>query len=419
MNVFSLSIFGIGTIIGAGIYSVTGIAYGHAGGTLWISFILAGFAAVCTAFSYCELSTMYPSAGAEYIYIRNAFPKIPYLSFIMAMMLFFGGAAISSTVALAFAGYLQFFINVPIYLVAIGLMLICTLINNYGIEQSNRVNILFTFIELIGILLIIWVGFNLNGPVSKPIFNIHKGTLIATSLIFFIYLGFEEIVNLSEEARDPSRDIPKAIFFSLGITTVLYLAVSFAVIRLIRPEVLVLSRSPLADAVSNAAPSLSRVMAGIALFSTANTVLITMLVLSRMVFSMGREGDLPRFLGKVHSSHMIPHIASFFVLVISCGFLYLKNLEMLVSFSSFATLVAFISVNIVLIVLRYTKSHLKRPYLIPLNIGSFPLISFLGILICLVMCMQFEVIIYVTALLIVLISSGYYWGIRLYANLKK
>lgn len=77
LNVFSLSIFGIGTIIGAGIYSVTGIAYGHAGETLWISFVLAGCAAVCTAFSYCELSTMYPSAGAEYIYVRNAFPEIP------------------------------------------------------------------------------------------------------------------------------------------------------------------------------------------------------------------------------------------------------------------------------------------------------------------------------------------------------
>lgn len=410
MNVFSLSVFGIGTIIGAGIYSVTGIAYGHAGGSLWISFVLAGLASVCTAFSYCELSTMYPSAGAEYIYVRKAFPKFPFLSFLMAIMLFLGGAAISSTVALAFAGYLQFFLNLPLYLSAIGLMLICTLINNLGIAHSNRVNVIFTIIELVGIIIIICIGFMVKSPAIHPVYEINKGTLIATSLIFFIYLGFEEIVNLAEEAKNPSKDIPKAIFYSLGITTILYLAVCFAIMRLIRPENLELSRSPLAEAIAQAVPSMSNVMAGIALFSTSNTVLVTMLVLSRMVFSMGAGGDLPHSLGRVHSKHKVPHVASFFVLIVTCIFLYLKNLEELVSFSSFATLLAFITVNLSLVFLRYLKPDTDRPYKVPLSVGSFPLISFFGVIISILISLQFNKIIYETTLIIVVIGSGFYFG---------
>jgi APA family basic amino acid/polyamine antiporter len=357
---------------------------------------------------------MYPSAGAEYIYIRKAFPKIPFLSFMIAMILFFAGAAVSSTVALAFAGYLQGILQIPLYLSAIGLMFICTVINNYGVQQSNRVNILFTFIELMGIFIVIWVGFSLSKPVSSPTFMIHKGTLVATSLIFFVYLGFEEIVNLAEEARNPNKDIPKAIFYSLAATTVLYLAISFAVIRLIRPEVMVLSHSPLADAIFKTAPRVSKVMSVIALFSTANTVLVTMLVLSRMVFSMGREGDLPKILGRIHHSYTIPRFASFFVFLISCGFLYLKNFELLVSFSSFATLLAFMSVNIALIVLRYTRPDEARPYLVPLNIGSFPIISSMGIVIGILMCIQFEKIIYTTTFFIFLGCSIYYWGLKRY-----
>lgn len=362
---------------------------------------------------------MYPSAGAEYIYIRKAFPKTPFLSFLIAMILFFAGAAVASTVALAFAGYLQGILQIPIYLSAIGLMFICTMINNYGVHQSNRVNIIFTFIELLGIFIVIWFGFNLSEPVSTPTFEIHKGTLIATSLIFFVYLGFEEIVNLSEEAKHPNKDISKAIFFSLAITTVLYLAISFAVIRLIKPEVMVLSHSPLADAIFKTAPRMSKVMSVIALFSTANTVLVTMLVLARMVFSMGREGDLPKFLGRIHHSYTIPRFASFFVFIISCGFLYLKNFELLVSFSSFATLLAFMSVNIALIVLRYTRPYEARPYLVPINLGPFPIISALGICIGVVMCIQFEKIIYVTTFFIFLGSSIYYWGLKRYIGHAK
>lgn len=374
-----------------------------------MSFILSGIAAIFTAFSYCELSTMYPNAGAEYIYVREAFPQWPYLSFIVGMNLIFAGVAVVSTVALAFGGYMQQFLPIGELRLALILMLLCTLINYFGIKSSNLVNILFTVIEIVGVLIVIWVGYTVDTPAALPEISLQKGTLVGSSLIFFIYLGFEDIVNLSEEAHNPYKSIPRAILISLAFTTILYLLVSFAVIRLIRPEGLISSHSPLADAVSARAPSMNKMLSSIALFSTANTVLITMLVLSRMMFSMSKGGDLPGILGQTHQKYLVPHWASFVVFFLSCGLLYFKDLETLVSFSSFTTILAFISVNLSLIILRYRRPEMNRPFLVPFNIGRFPILSGLGVVIGVLMCLQFKGLIYFVSGMVILVCTLYYW----------
>lgn len=409
LNLFGLCIFGIGIIIGAGIYSVIGLAYGHAEGSLWLSFVLGAVAAILTAFSYCELATMFPSAGAEYIYLRKAYPKTLFPSFMVAMILLIAGAATASTVAIAFSGYLQFFVSVSPLLSAILLMCFATFINYFGIRSSNKVNVLLTLIEISGIILVIWFGMTAKNPVMTPTFNLHKGTLIASSLIFFVYLGFEDIANLAEEVKEPSKNIPRAILLSLFITTIFYVAVSFSVIALANPQTLAGSKFPLAQALAGVAPQMEKILSGIALFSTGNTVLITLLVGSRMLFSVAREGDLPDFLGRTHQEYSSPHAASFIFLLVSIIFLFVGNLEILAGLSSFSALVGFLVVNFAVIVLRYKESKLPRPFLIPLNIGRFPILSALGVLITFFMCLQFSRQVYEVSGVIILVCGLYYF----------
>lgn len=386
-----------------------GVAYGHAGSSLWLSFVLGAIAAILTAFSYCELATMFPSAGAEYIYLRKAYPKTLFPSFMMAMILLIAGAATASTVAIAFSGYLQFFVSVSPMLAAILLMCFATFINYFGIRSSNHANILLTFIEIAGIILVIWFGVTAKTPVLSPTFDLHKGTFVATSLIFFVYLGFEDIANLAEEVKEPSKNIPRAILLSLFITTLLYVAVSFSVIALADPKTLAGSKFPLAQALTSVAPKMKKILSGIALFSTANTVLITLLVGARMIFSVAREGDLPEFLGRTHKDYSAPHAASFVILFVSVVFLFFGNLEILAGLSSFSALVGFLVVNLTVIVLRYKGPLIARPFLIPFNIGRFPVLAGLGVLLTFFMCLQFSKYVYEVSGVIIFLCGIYYF----------
>ncbi len=390
LSLFSVSVFGIGVIVGAGIYSVIGVAYGYAQDTIWLSFLLAGLAAFLTGVSYCEVVTMYPSAGAEYVYLRKAFPKTALPSFLTAMVLITGGAVTAAAVAVSFAGYLQYFFQFNRSFAAASLIVISTVINLRGIQSSNRANLLFTFLEIAGIFLVLWFGFTEKNPVTSASLKIHGGTLTAVGLIFFVYLGFEDIANLSEETISPEKNIPKAILYSLALTTGLYLLISFSVMRLIDSETLASSSFPLADVLKNKSATASRILSVIALFSTGNTALITLLVTSRMLFSVARSGELPSIFAKTIGKNLIPVPATLLTMGMTLLFLFFDKLEMLVSLSSLATLIAFASVNFSVIRLRFIEEETKRAFRVPMNFGKWPLPSIAGFLLTLFMCFDFN-----------------------------
>lgn len=390
LSLFSVSVFGIGVIVGAGIYSVIGVAYGHARDSIWLSFLLAGLAAFLTGVSYCEVATMYPSAGAEYTYLRKSFPRTLFPSFITAMILIIGGAVSATAVAYSFAGYLQYYLSINQTMAGAALIVLCTLINLRGIQSSNRANLIFTFLEIAGIALVLWFGFSEKNPVHSLSLNVHSGTFTAVGLIFFVYLGFEDIANLSEETIEPEKNIPRAILFSLALTTVLYLLISFAVMRLVDSETLARSPFPLAEVLRNKSLVSSRVLSVIALCSTANTALITMLVTSRMLFSVARSGDLPSMFGKTKGKNQNPVAATFLTMILTLLFLFAENLELLVSLSSLATLVAFAAVNFSVIKLRFSEENERRPFRVPLSIGKWPMPSVAGLCLTIVMCFDFN-----------------------------
>jgi basic amino acid/polyamine antiporter, APA family len=210
------------------------------------------------------------------------------------------------------------------------------------------------------------------------------------ALVFFSYLGFENIANLAEEAKKPERDLPRAIFLSLGFSTTLYILVALAAVALVPPAQLAASAAPLADAARRASPRLAGALGGIALFATANTALVSMLVASRAVFGIARDGELPTVMAKLHSKRETPWVAILIVAAVACALVPFGKVGIVASISSFAALVAFATVHTALIVLRYRQPDMARPFRVRGSIGRFPILPALGVLSTLGVATQLE-----------------------------
>jgi APA family basic amino acid/polyamine antiporter len=412
LGLVGLSFYGVGLIVGAGIYSVIGSAAGEAGTALWLSFLVAAAAAFLTGLSYAELGTMFPRAAAEYVYLEHAMPAYRWIRFLVGFMMVAAASATGATVSLAFAGYLQTFVTLPAPLVAAGLLMAATALGIVGIREASWVNILFTTIEVAGLLLVITIGLpeaSVGDLVAAP----ELGPILrGAGLIFFVYLGFEEIANLAEEAKDPGRDLPRAILVSLVVTTVLYVLVSVSVVALVTPERLAGSDSPLAEAVSGVSGRAAQAITIVALFATANTVLIALIAGSRMLFGMARSGDMPAILASVLSGRGSPWAASLAVLMLAAAILPMRTIGATASLSSLASLVAFVAVNVALVVLRYREPKRARPFRVPLAMGRFAVLPAAGALGALVLVVQFERAVYVAGALVMALGSVAYLATR-------
>jgi amino acid transporter len=411
LGLIPLVFYGIGVIVGAGVYSVIGSAAGMAQQNLWLSFLIGAVVALLTGFSYAEMTTSFPSSGAEYKYLKEALPEIGVLSFVIGLVILIGGGAAAATVAVAFGGYLRTFLDIPDWLSASTLLVCCTALNVWGLRESSWANIAFTSIEVAGLVLVIAAG-STTGRLFVPLSaTIDAGVLPAASTVFFVYLGFEKIANMAEEVQDPVRNIPIAIFISLGVTAAFYVLVSLAAIVLAAPGELAMSGAPLAVAVERTWRGSGAVLSAIAIFSTANTVLISLVAGSRLAYSMGREGELPAAFAAILPGRDTPWMAAIFIFVLSEALLPLGNLRVLAELSSLTALLAFLAVNLALIVLRYRRPNHTRPFRVPLSIGRLPLLSILAIVSICVLLANFDWEIYVLGFAAVLVS-GLAYGIK-------
>ena len=404
LGLASLTFYGVGLILGAGIYSILGAAAGVAGEAVWQSFLVGSLAALLTGLSYAELATLFPRAGAEYVYLREAWPRLSWMPGTMGWLLAVAGVATTATVAMAFAGYASLFVALPSWVIATALVTASVVVNIVGLTEASWANIVFTLVEAFGLVALILVGARdpdfFNVFLTKP----HGGVLVGAGLIFFAYLGFEDIANLAEEAKNPARDIPQAILIAVAVSTILYILVAAASVALLEPARLASSASPLADAMRVGAPEFAGALGGVALFATANTALITITAGSRMLFSMARGGDAPSLLARTHGKHLTPVSA---VLVTGLGallFLPLGGVGLVGSVASALALVAFASVNAALLRLRYTSPHAQRPFIVPLRIGRVALPAALGLVIVGLLLTRFEVRVYMVAVVALAIA---------------
>ncbi len=397
------TLYGVGIILGAGIYALIGEGAGIAGSSLWLSFVFAGIIAAFTGLSYAELSSMFPKEGAEYVYTKRAF-NMKALSFVVNWVLIISIAVSAAAVALGFAGYFSFTFGGSRLLIAALLIAATACINLVGMKESARINIVSTLIEVAGLIIIISAGlFFASSSGTGSSTGGMEAALSATALIFFAYIGFEAVANISEETKNSRKVIPKALILSLCISTLLYILVVVSALAIVPPEALAASGAPLTEvAVAAFGPGASLLMSVIALFATANTVLVMLLVASRMIYGVSREGSLPRNLSRI-SRRGTPDAAILVVSVASVFALLLGDIKTIALPTTIGIFITYFFVNLSVIWLRYKRPK-RRLFKSPVNIGRFPVLAFLGAVSCAAMLFYFEPLIIALQAVIIIIG---------------
>ncbi len=383
-----VTLTGVGLTLGAGIYALIGEASALAGNAVWLAFVLSAIVAILTGLSYAELSSLFPKASAEHEYTLQAFGARPAL--VIGWLIILSGAVGASAVALGFAAYLRALLGVPAMPSALLLIVLLSLILLVGIKEAAWLAILATFVEAFGLLLVIFVGLPYLGEVNY--FEMPSGisgVFQASALLFFAYQGFEEMVKLSEETRDPERTIPRALISAVAICILLYVMVAVSAVSVMGWEPLGASPAPFAEiAFAALGKDAFVVISVIALFATANTVLLLLLASSRMIYGMARSSHLPHALSSVHPGRRTPRNAILVTMAVSMIFVLVGDIVLVANLTNFTIYVAFITVNGALIRLRWCKPHLIRPFRVPISLGWMPLLPVLGILSCAFMLMQ-------------------------------
>jgi len=388
LGLFSTTMYGLGVILGAGIYALIALGAGLAGNMLWLSFLIGAGIAVFTGLSYAELSGRYQKEAAEYNYTRRAF-KRESLSFIVGWVLAIGTVIAASTVALGFGGYLYALTGMDVKVAALALVGLMTVLNYVGIQESAKFNNLATGIEITGLLIVIALAF-LSPPQSNA--NLleapaagFSGILAAVTVIFFAFIGFENITNISEEVKDSRRTVPKALLLSLGISTLLYLLVAIAAIREVGWEALSQSRAPLTLVVSRALGGNASLLSYIALFATANTVLMFLIVPSRILYGMSKGGSLPRALSIV-GTRGTPYVSVALVGVAAALIAVAADIKTVAQLADLGVFIAYLAVNASLIALAGSgkKAAFESP-----RVFGVPVLAWLGVLATLAMLLAF------------------------------
>jgi len=390
LGLFEVTLSGVGIILGAGIYALIGKAAGLAGNSVWLSFAIAALIAVFTGLSYAELSSIFPLASAEYEYTRQAFGRR--LAFVVGWLIIFSGVIGASTVALGFGGYFLALTGLPVLPSAILLILVLSIILLWGIKISAWFAIVFTLIETVGLLMVIYIGLPHLGSVDYfEMPHGFNGVFEAAALIFFAYMGFEEMVKLSEETRCPERNMPLALVFALAITIVLYMLVAVSVVSVVSWEALAASEAPFSEVAAEAlGADAFVVISAIALFATANTVLLMLLAASRIAYGMAESSSMPDFLAKVHPKRRTPVAAIVVVMLLSMVFVFSGDIAFVASANDFVLFATFVVINASLIYLRKKDPDRPRTFRVPLSLGWVPVLPVFGIISCIFLIVHLE-----------------------------
>ncbi len=375
-----LLLFVVGDVLGAGIYALVGVVGGRVGGAIWTAFAVALGLALFTAFAYAELVTKYPKAAGAALYVNKAWSR-PFVTFLVAFAVMCSGLTSAAALSRAFGGdYLSVFVEVPTVLVALLFITAVALVNFRGISESVHLNVVLTSIELTGLLLVVVIGLAAiadGGPSvdTGRVLDFKAGEDIVSAIVggaglaFFALIGFEDSVNLAEEARDPGRDYPRALLGGLVIAGAIYLAVTLVASMAVPTARLAGSDGPLLEVVQIGPLSMStRVFSAIALFALANGALINMIMASRIVYGMSNEGILPRVLGRVHPGRQTPWVAIAGTTAIAMALIVSGDLSELADTTVLLLLAVFTTVNAAVLVLRrdpVAHRHFRAPTAVP------------------------------------------------------
>ncbi len=376
LGVGEVTASGVGIIIGAGIYVLIGEAAGLAGNGAWLGFLLAAVLSALSGLSYAELASMYPRASAEYEFTRHALAE--WVAFAVGWVMIGGLAIASAAVSIGFSRYLGSIIDVPEMLAALLLVAACAGLALAGIESSIKVTVLLSCIQVGGLLLVIALGARHVGDVDLFDTKGTSGVIGAAALVFFAFIGFDEVITLSEETKDPVRTIPLALMLALGISVVLYISVAIVAVSVLDADVLAASDRPIADVVDEVASGGFPFIIAAALISTANTTLLALTSASRMIYGMATSGALPPLLGEVSRRTRAPWAAVLGAVTVTVGFVLVGDLRFIASVTDAAIYSMFLAVNASVIILRFREPKTPRPFRTPFAIGKVPLVPVAG-----------------------------------------
>ena len=404
MGLMDATLIGVGAMIGAGIFVLTGIAAGVAGPGLIITFSLNGLVALLTAFSYAELGSCYHDAGGGYLWVKEGLPK--WNGFISGWMSWFAHAVACSLYALGFGAYFELVLHEfnivmphwgylsPQKILAAITAIVFAYINFRGASETGKVGNIITIAKII--ILMIFIGFGLNLIFHRP--DWHEafspflphgwgGVFQAMGLTFIAFQGFEVISQCSEEIKNPKKNIPRAVFLSLIIVVPIYLLIAFTALGAVKPADGSTPWDYLASHKETALVEVAKTFfigGGIMLLiggiiSTMSALNATIFSSSRVAFAMGRDRNFPTFFSKVHKKNFTPHLSIIFSLFLVVIMAVSLPIEDVASAADIMFLLLFMQVNITLIRLRKKRPDLDRGFFTPL----FPYLSILGIVLLL------------------------------------
>lgn len=390
---WQVAFYGLGSMLGAGIYALVGRAAGTLGNAVWLAFLAAMVVAMLTGLSYACVGSRYPKAGGA-AYVTNRALRRPWLSYVVGLCVTMSGLTSMATGSQAMAETLGrgLGMELPVKLVAIGIVLVVGLVIFRGIRESMWMNMLCTGVEAAGLLFIIavgmrfWGGVNyLETPVSAtggeaavPVMLILQGAV----LMFFSFIGFEDILNVSEEVKNPRRNVPFGLISAMVVATLIYMGVAVTAVSVMPWRELAQSSTPLMEVAHRAAPwfgNIDRVYLGITLFAIGNTALLNYVMGSRLLYGMSRQGLLPRVLGSVHPTRQTPHVAIGVLFVVVTGLILNGSVKQLAESTVLLLLMVFTVVNASLVVLKLRLGEPRGGFEVPIAVPA------LGAVVCLVL----------------------------------
>lgn len=357
-----LTLYGIGNIVGAGVYVLVGKIAEPAGYLAILAFMVAALVAFCAALSYAELASRFPVSAGAAVYLHKAF-KAKRLSTIVGLMLVGAGVVSSATLLKGFSGYFYQLTGIVPWVSITAAIIILVAVMLKGIKESVGVAALLTLIEVGGLLVLIgsilifqpealtMFGNGFTESLGSFEMASFAGIISAAFIAFYAFVGFEDMVNIAEEVKQPQKAFPRAILTSLVVVTILYIAVTIVSLGVLSPAVLGESSAPLADVFTAATGSEATIIIVISLLATLNGVLVNVVMGSRFLYGMSRQGWIPAWFSKVSKRH-IPARGTLLVGLIALVSALLLPIETLAQTTSLLLLCVFLAANVSLIVVR-------------------------------------------------------------------
>lgn len=384
---FQMALYGLGSMLGAGIYGLIGKAAGEVGNAVWLAFLVALVAALLTALSYASLGSRYPRAAGA-VYVAHRAYGFPLLSFLVGLALVCSGLTSVATQSRVFgANFMELFgfDGLPVVTIALCYLFAMTVIVFRGIQEAMWVNVLCTVVSIAGLLLVVAVGISYWGSVdyleTPPASGGDQTFLIVIQgavLAFFAFIGFEDMYNVAEEVRDPETTIPLGLISAMLIAALIYVAVAITAVSVVPWQDLAAAPGPITEVVARAAPAVPPVLfTAITIFAVANTGLVNFVTASRLLYGMSRQNLLPNHLGRVHRHRRTPHIAILVLFLILVPLALLGTIAELAAATVLLLLTVFAVVNGSLFILKGRESEQPGRFEIPRIIPA------LGFLVCL------------------------------------